>query len=275
MRTHASSPTRPRALQQGFTMIEMAVVLIIVGLVVGGVMSGRSILEAAETRRVYEDAQTYMASIGQFMDKYGSLPGDMYDAESVWGQAAAAGACDTTNNSNKTTCNGNGNSQIELGMVVGSGGSETVEHLRAWQHLNNAGLLQVTVTGVSGAGGVNHSVVGVNVPEGAASGSGYSLYYQGVGAGSFFAINPTEVYGHILHYGLYTATSITEAPRMLPQEAWEVDSKVDDGFPWSGSVRTYTSTAQPNCASADTNAATYMVTYQDGRSCNLIFLTGF
>ncbi len=256
-------------------MIEMAIVLIIVGLVVGGVMSGRSILEAAETRRVYEDAQGYISSIGQFMDKYGSLPGDMYDAESVWGQAAAGAACDTTNNSNRTTCNGDGNSQIQLGTVVGSGGSETVETFRAWQQLNNAGLLQVTAAGISGVGGVNHAVPSLNVPEGEASGSGYSLYYQGVGAGSFFAVNATEVYGHILHYGLYTAASITDAPMLLPQDAWEVDSKVDDGIPWSGSVRTYTATAQPNCASADDSTATYTVIYQDGRSCNLIFLTGY
>lgn len=270
-------PTRHTPSQQGFTLIELSIVLIIIGLVMGGIMSGRSILEAAENRAIYTDAETYITSISQFVDKYENLPGDMYDAEDVWGQAAAAAACATTNNSNKTTCSGDGDSQIELGTTtVVATGIDTVEHLRAWHQLSNAGLIQGNFSGVPGsAGNPDHAIPGTNVPAGTVGGSGYTLYYKGSDGGNFFDLNDDEVYGHILNFGLYTATNITDAPALLPQEAWEVDAKTDDGIPHSGNVRTYTATAHPNCASADTLAAIYSVTYTDGRTCNLVFLTGF
>lgn len=259
--------------QHGFTLIEMAIVIIIIGLVLGGIIEGRSILEAAETRSISTEADNYTSSIQQFLDKYGSLPGDMFDAETIWGQAAAGAACKSTSNNNKTTCNGDGNGQIALGVTNGVGGVETIEHLRAWQQLNNAGLIPAFMTGTPGSGGNDHAIPDTNVPKGSLEGSGYALYYQGVGAGSFFP--STLPYGNILHFGLSTPAGITDAPILEPQRAWEVDIKVDDGKPSSGTVRTYTNTAQPNCASADDDSATYLVTYADGRACNLIFVTGY
>ncbi len=268
-----SRPAHHNRLESGFTLIELAIVIVIVGLLLGGILEGRSILDAAENRRIYTDAQDYITAMGQFSQKYGSLPGDMFDAETIWGQAAAGAACKATNNQNKTTCSGDGDGHIELGEVDGATTVKTVEHFRAWQQLVNASLIQGNLTGVPGAGGDDHAVVEVNVPKGIIDGSGYSLYYLGAGGGNFFA--SALPYNHILHFGQGTAAGITDAPTLIPDEAWEVDVKVDDGIPHSGSVRTYTSTAQPNCATADDMTAVYNVTFTGGRACNLIFLTGF
>ncbi len=262
------------ASQSGFTLIELAIVIVIIGLLLGGILTGRNLLEAAETRSVYTDAETYIDATGQFVKKYGSLPGDMFEAENVWGQAAAGAACKTTNNNNKSTCNGNGNGHIELGTVTGVGGVQTVEHLRAWQQLVNASLIQGYMTGIPGAGGDDDVETDVNIPKGVIDGSGYTLYYVDPTAmANFFP--SAQPYNHILHFGQPSASGISDAPTLLPQRAWEVDAKIDDGQPFAGSVRTYINTAQANCATADDNTATYDVNYEDARSCNLIFLTGF
>lgn len=265
--------------ESGFTLIELAIVVVIVGLLLGGILAGGSLLDASENRRVFQDAESYITAIGQFRDKYGSLPGDMFDAETIWGQAGAAAACKTATTTVKATCNGDGNGQIALGVTTGIGGAETVEHLRAWQQLVSGGFVTGNLNGIPGSGGDDHSLPRENVPEGVFDGSGYSLYYRGVGdaagMGNFFGVNATEVYGHILHFGQPTATSVTSAPAMLPESAEWVDAKMDDGKPYSGSVRTYQSTAQPNCATADDATAEYDLSYEDGFSCNLIFLTGF
>lgn len=266
---------------QGFTLLELSIVLIIIALVMGGVISGRNLLEAAEKRSIYTSAQTYISATVNFVDKYGSLPGDMYDAENVWGQAASGNTCKTTSTGDKKTCDGNGDGQIALGETDSNNATsdKTVEHFRAWQQLVSANLMQSdTMTGTPGAGGDDHAIPGQNVPRGPISGSGYTLYYQGAGdAGAvdpFFGVD-NEVYGHILNFGLYTAAGVTDDPILLPQEAWEVDNKVDDGLPYSGIVRTYQLNTHANCATADDATAVYQVTYEDGRTCNLIFITGF
>lgn len=272
-------PRSSADVESGFTLIELSIVVVIVGLLLGGILAGGSLLDASENRRVFQDAESYTTAVGQFRDKYGSLPGDMFDAETIWGQAGAGAACKTATTTVKATCNGNGNGQIALGVTTGVGGAEGVEPLRAWQQLAAGGFVTGNFSGAPGSGGDNHSLPGTNVPVGVFDGSGYSLYYRGVGdaagMGSFFGVNATEVYGHILHFGQPTATGVTSAPAMLPEHAEWVDAKVDDGKPFSGSVRTYQSTAQPNCATADDATAAYNLNYSDGFSCNLIFLTGF
>ncbi len=261
--------------QHGFTLLELSIVMIIVALVLGGVLQGRNLIEAAEVRAIYTDAQAHTTNISNFIDKYGSLPGDMYNAEGVWDVAAAGAACDTTDSGDRKTCNGDGDGRIALG-TTDNGTNESVEHFRAWQHLNNAGLLSDFMSGVSGAGGVDHAVPDSNVPGGAMDGSGYTLYYVADGpAAPFFNVTGNEIYKHILHFGGQTAAGITDDMILLPQQAWEIDAKIDDTLPFSGNVRTYDNSVQANCVNAADATATYTVTYEDGRACNLIFLTGF
>lgn len=250
----------------GFTLVEMSIVLTIVGLIVGGVIAGKSILEGAERRSIITDVQRYIEAVQNYQTKYGSLPGDNFEATTIWGAAHATPAtCITTNSGTVATCDGNGNGQI------GDAGNE-YEMWRAWHQLSAGGFIEGKFTGIAGSGGTNHAVANSNVPENKIKGTGFTLRYLGTGSGDYY---PLTDYGHILEYGANTTATITNGVTLLAEDALSIDDKVDDGLPGSGTIRSYTNTARTNCASSDTAAsATYLGTNAN-MGCNLVFVTGF
>jgi len=62
--------------QKGFTLIEIAIVLVIIGLLIGGVLKGQSMIQNAKVKRLVKDAEGITAAVIAFQDRYGQLPGD-------------------------------------------------------------------------------------------------------------------------------------------------------------------------------------------------------
>ena len=85
----------------------------ILGLLVGGVLAGKSLIRAAELRSIITDYNKYQSAVLAFRDKYFALPGDMTNATLFWGKnnAACPGATGTA--ATPGTCNGDGSGQIE------------------------------------------------------------------------------------------------------------------------------------------------------------------
>ena len=122
--------------QSAFSLVELAIVLVILGLLAGGVLSGQSLIRAAELRSISTDYNRYTTAVASFRDKYFALPGDMPNAIDFWTAAHATPAtCIDTPSTDKKTCNGDNNGKIDL-----SAGSN--EPFRFWQHLTNAGLIE-------------------------------------------------------------------------------------------------------------------------------------
>lgn len=170
-----------RRTPNGFTLVELSIVLVILGLLVGGVLAGQSLIRAAELRSVTTQYMSYKTAVNAFRDKYFALPGDMPNAVRYWG-AQAGGTTDgvdstcaalTAAATGTATCNGNGNNQI------GETGGSYYEWYRFWQHLANAGLVEGTFTGVAGAGSSYHSVIGSNVPRTKLANGGWTIRYMG------------------------------------------------------------------------------------------------
>lgn len=69
--------TEPLPKNRGFTLVELAIVLVIVGLIIGGILTGQDLIKAAELRAVTADMEKYNAATGTFRSRAGGLPGDL------------------------------------------------------------------------------------------------------------------------------------------------------------------------------------------------------
>lgn len=128
-----------RLRQSGFSLVEISIVIVVIGLLVGGVLAGRSVIRAAELRAVGTEMNNYVTAIYQFRDKYSGLPGDLVNATLYWGADDGGDGigndCRDDADDGTETCNGNGDNTFT------SGGAFTYEKNRVWQHLSNAELI--------------------------------------------------------------------------------------------------------------------------------------
>ena len=231
--------------KSGFTLLELAVVLVVVGLIVGGIFTSKGMIRSSQIQSALSDADAYKKNVMTFKDKYKYLPGDMPTATSFWGSLGAGCPCSSATSAQTLTCNGNGDGHID----------NNYESTFAWQQLANANLITGGYSGESDHG-VNVAVIGGNVPASKIAKGGFSIFYQpplSATTGVLFA----GTYGHIIMFGALpangyssaigaTTASVTSGPIISPTEAYAIDSKIDDGLPATGSIvvsPSYTSSA--------------------------------
>lgn len=254
-------------MRQAFSLVELSIVLVILGLLTGGILTGQNLIRAAELRSVTTDFNKYQTAVMTFRDKYFYLPGDMPNATQFWGAAhATPSTCITTQSTGLPTCNGNGDGQVaNLSSTTGD-----YEQFRFWQHLANAGLVEGRFSGVSGAGGSSHHVNGTNAPLSKISNAGFGAVTaptETTSGAHRFAGN----YGLTFYFGGQHNTTIQTGGILLPEEMWNIDSKMDDGMPGTGKIRSAKNAFRSCASSNDANTATYMLDLQ-AKNCFVIFI---
>ena len=134
-------PNFPRR-QSGFTLIEIAIVLVIIGLLLGGILKGQELINSARVKNLSTDFRNVPVFIYGYQDKYRSLPGD--DA------AANTHLTGATNASTPANSQGNG-------VIDGNWYSTTTtdESYLFWQHVRLAGLAPGSTTVGAGFPPVN------------------------------------------------------------------------------------------------------------------------
>lgn len=205
----------------GFSLAELAVVLVIAALLVIGGATGVEVNKQADYRRILMDVEQYRTYAQYFTDKYIAYPGDMPGAADLWADTDCVDA--RTTNEDNNNCNGNGDSH-----VTASNG----EGLKFWLHLYKEGLL---TTGYIGKRVSSIYEIGLSVPETTLNAKGFYVDYSNAGNSSLKAFNG---FGFISNDGTRT---------LLQEIAYNLDKKSDDGLPASGRVL-----ASPNCQSGST-----------------------
>ncbi len=235
-----------RTTSSGFTLIELSIVLVIIGLIVGGVLTGRDLIRAAELRSVISDIEKFNTAVHTFQGKYGCLPGDCRNATQFFGASSQCSGGNTPLGSG--TCNGNGNGQI---ATDGAGASEPAgvspsydtyhsEDVLFWQHLSLAGLVAGSYSGGNPAGNyttanvpfsrITNGCYGVAFSEEVQFGSGAMFVHKT--SNEFYFGSPVNPYPAANNFGCsYSLIS--------PGQARGIDSKIDDGNPDTGSVTTW------------------------------------
>lgn len=248
-------------MNRGLSLVELSIVLVILGLLTGGILAGQSLIRASELRAVSTEYGKYVGATQAFRDKYFALPGDMANAQSFWGiQDPTPATCKTTTSTSALTCNGDGDGII-ASTAVGSD-----ERMRFWQHLANAGLIEGQYTGVYVSFAANEE------PSSKfGNGTWYAVTYGNVMAATTkFAGN----YGHT-----FTISSRPSPYDIFsPEEAWNVDTKMDDGLPGTGRVIAWKGDATKNCTNVANSVVDAGATYSlsvSGSQCWLHMVQAF
>jgi prepilin-type N-terminal cleavage/methylation domain-containing protein len=233
----------------GFTLLEMTIVIAIIGLLIGGVLATQSYIRGAEMTTTINEAKYLINAFNQFQQKYGSVPGEMPDAQNYWGSGACPRATGTTYYT--YVCNGDGGGYL---YFVPSGTNNDLETFYAFEHMARAGMIAGAYTGVAGSLGSTDSVPGTNVF--AASYKPGAMFFQWYGNASGY-LNGSGyydgMYGNtLLLAGDVVADGYPTNALFTVREASELDNKFDNGKPGTGWMRV----RAVNCGDADVTAPT-------------------
>jgi prepilin-type N-terminal cleavage/methylation domain-containing protein len=209
---------------EGFTLIELSIVLVIIGLLVGAILVGQDLIRAAEVRAVISQVEKFNSAANTFRIKFDCVPGDCAVA-ATYGFAARAG----------TTSQGDGDGFIEASCTVGSCQGACSESLLFWNDLSTGNLIAGNYIGVDGsvaATTCNTGLAGADMstilPAAKIAGNSFHVY-QGKGFNYFQILKtPTSIgtRGQLINSGL----------GLSPLNAYAIDTKLDDGLPTSGQI---------------------------------------
>jgi prepilin-type N-terminal cleavage/methylation domain-containing protein len=213
---------RNRIKNTGFTLIELAIVIVVVGLLLAGVATGASMIKKATFDTVITDMQSYKSAFSAFVERYRAIPGDMSKAEFYFP------TCPVT----AGNCNGNGNDSINQD----DGGS--YEPLAAWRVLYLANMIPTGIQAVIDSPG--SEVLGLTMPSSKIKAAGYIMAGPGghFGDGGYSGVYSPWADRHTNAVFIGKASLINErglaTGALEPGDAFNLDHKMDDGAESNG-----------------------------------------
>lgn len=249
-------------MRHGFTLLELSIVLVIIGLIIGGITAGQGLIRAAELNSVISDVNKYKVAINTFKLKYNALPGDMNNATAYWGEAHATPAtCKTTASTGTETCDGNGDGIVEPTNT----GSD--EDLRAWQHLANAQITSGQYNGIQDA--TTYMDIGINTPRSPISSASYWLHSTSWALGNRYFTKS----GNLISFSAPVASNYPLGAVLSVVDAVQIDQKADDGIAHQGKIFGITSEdgASPGCSNDYGSSGNDYLLSISGVGCFLAF----
>lgn len=232
--------------KSGFTLVELAIALMVIGLLIGGVLKGQELIENASVTKVLRDHSDVKSAMQIFYTTYGALPGDIRRTQRI-------------PNCTDTDCLRQGNAdgiitahftalpEIPHTAHIGM----NYESRRAFMHLERAKLLTMKMASATHNYGLNIGYPLSPLPP---------LYYMIVGYRSAVQGDPIGNAGNylVLNYPASPWVYKGAHARYVAQ----IDNKIDDGKPFSGTVRAVGAYGYGNgdiradCADPDANTYT-------------------
>jgi prepilin-type N-terminal cleavage/methylation domain-containing protein len=248
--------------KSAFSLIELSIVLIIIGLLIAGVTGGASLIKSSQLRSAISEARGYAVAVNSFYSQFNAYPGD-YSTATI-GAATA----------------GNGNGTIEY-----YGTSSVSESANAWLMLKNIGaidttLVTTTITTTQTAA-TTSPTFGTNAPSSKIQGAGWAFDYRILSEGA----TPAAANQNVVVLTSTIGTAVTAATNTLVQgtnvataalpgsDALSIDTKIDDGYAQTGKVRGLNiGSATTGCYNSGTTSGTsaYTVT-STSKTCALTY----
>ena len=254
--------------KSAFSLIELSIVLIIIGLLIAGVTGGASLIKSSQLRSVMGEARGYAVAVNAFYSQFNGLPGDFSTSIGNSGCGNNTSSIDYFSTAASTgTCAGAGNI--------------TAESANAWVQLRTIGAIDsisLNVTAVATIAPLFGSTSTSTAPASKIQSAGWVFDYRNYTEGAInTAANQNVV---ILTSGITGTASTTATPILgtnistaaLPgSDALSIDSKIDDGFANSGKVRGINPGATTGCYTASNIANVTYLTASTSKTCALSY----
>jgi prepilin-type N-terminal cleavage/methylation domain-containing protein len=238
--------------QRGFTLVEMAIVLAIIGLIVGGVIKGQELINGARLKSQVAQIDTIKAAIVTFQDKYGYLPGD-YTGDTPFGTVGV-------------TTDGDENGAI-------AHGGASVADTAHWDAEGQIALLQLNASGLSGGAtpvaAVATPPVAVPLATATAAMMAGKLANTWLVLQTFLSNGQTAPMVRIQTILPSTTPTAAGATSLKATDAQLLDTKYDDGAPGSGAI--LVPSYATNCVTSGNAAGAYTTTATN--VCDLLWVT--
>lgn len=200
--------------EAGVTLIQLAIVMLVVALVSVAILIAGHLKKSAEIRTIVSDLNRIQGAYNLFGEKYRARPGDMVNAKT---------------HISSSTANGQGNQKITWGSVTNVDSISVNPGALAWQHLTLASFFPGSY---SDGSPINECEPGVNVPKPKTNkGGGYYFNYTSV-------LTNHVIYGSETNDGGGGSIQCHGAI-LSPMDIRDIDMKMDDGKPLTGLLRLY------------------------------------
>jgi prepilin-type N-terminal cleavage/methylation domain-containing protein len=218
--------------QAGFSLVELSIALVVIGLCIGGVLKGMEMIENSRNANIIKDYKSFSAAVGTFKNMYGAFPGDIANATTRLAKCTGANNC---TNGNRNDVVGTSVSQI---WIPADNSSINDENVQFWKHLALANLIS----------GVSES----------ASSIGRKISNPPVGSKSaFFVIHTLDNRWQNLpdHYfaikqnpnGGWDCNDANSSCGLSPLVASQLDTKLDDGIALSKNIISFSANVNSGC----------------------------
>jgi prepilin-type N-terminal cleavage/methylation domain-containing protein len=264
--------------RSAFTLVELAIVIVIIGLLVGGVLQGQELIKQAKWRSAMKEIEGYRGAMATFFGKYNCVPGDCPHGFRFFGTNCGSNST-VTNTADNMGCNGSGDKTLT-----------NAEGQLLWRHLSLGNMIKGSFT----QGYANVVATNVHIPPISISDNvGVSAFFsQGnpdssTACGFEYCEGHGSIRGGIIGRNVFGIGNTTQSTGgiargafMTPMEAYEFDVKFDDGVYNTGSISGHpgglSETVFGSCGDYTSNVYyNTHASYRNARGCRMIFDSGF